>query len=153
MTVRPESQGPDAATNGLTARQKVDARLPGFRKILVEMRDSGDPDRIADGAFILGLFGEIADVGAEMVDRLHDAAAVIERMANGASRQECSPELDRVIAALREIDGDEEDEMDELQRRADEIAKGDLAVEANRDLQLVYSGLMSVAEFEERYGR
>ena len=90
----------------MTARQKVDARLPGFRRILVEMRDSGDPDRIADGAFILGLFDEISDVGAEMTAALQDAATVIERMANGASRAECSPELDRVIAVLREIDGD-----------------------------------------------
>lgn len=89
---------------GKTSRQKVDARLPGFRKILMEMRNSGDPDRIADGAFILGMFDEIAEVGAEMNARLHDAAVVIERMANGASRAECSPELDRVIAALREID-------------------------------------------------
>lgn len=32
--------------------------------------------------------------------RLTDAATVIERMANGASRAECSPELDRVIAYL-----------------------------------------------------
>jgi hypothetical protein len=31
---------------------------------------------------------------------LRDAATVIERMANGASRKDCSPELDRVIAAL-----------------------------------------------------
>lgn len=89
---------------GKTSRQKVDARLPGFRKILMEMRNSGDPDRIADGAFILGMFDEIAEVGVEMNARLHDAAVVIERMANGASRAECSPELDRVIAALREID-------------------------------------------------
>lgn len=40
-----------------------------------------------------------------LVDRLRDAAVVIERMANGADRGECSPELDRVMAALREIDG------------------------------------------------
>lgn len=89
-----------------TPRGKVSDRLPGFRKIITEYRDSGDPDKIADAAFILGMFDEIAEVGAEMNDRLHDAATVIERMANGAGRAECSPELDRVIAALREIDGD-----------------------------------------------
>ena len=94
-----------AAFASESARAKVDARLPGFRKILMEMRDSGDPDRIADGAFILGLFDEISDVGAEMAAALRDAATVIERMANGATRAECSLELDRVIAALREIDG------------------------------------------------
>ncbi len=35
---------------------------------------------------------------------LLDAAVVIERMANGASRQECSPELDRVLAHIRRED-------------------------------------------------
>lgn len=89
----------------MTARAKVDARLPGVRKILSEMRDSGDPDRLAEAAFLLGAFSDIADVGEEMIERLRDAAVVIERMANGATRAECSPELDRVIAALREIDG------------------------------------------------
>ena len=92
-------------------------------------------------------------MGDEITDRLRDAAIVIERMANGASRAECSPELDRVIAALKEIDGDEEHEMDELQQRADEIYAADQAEEANLDLQRVYSGLMTVEEFEERYGR
>ena len=33
-------------------------------------------------------------------EALADAGVVIERMANGATRRECSPELDRVIAAL-----------------------------------------------------
>ncbi len=41
---------------------------------------------------------------AALIDRLKDAAVVIERMANGAGRSECSPELDRVIAALNEIE-------------------------------------------------
>ena len=41
---------------------------------------------------------------AEWEKLLLESATVIERMANGASRAECSPELDRVIAALREID-------------------------------------------------
>jgi hypothetical protein len=84
---------------------EVDARLPGVRKILMEMRDSSDPDRIADGAFLLGMFDALAAVGDEMTDGLRDAATVIERMANGASRLECSPELDRVIALLRSIEG------------------------------------------------
>ena len=86
-------------------RSEVQQRLPGVHRILTEMRDSGDPDRIADGAFLLGMFDAMADVGAAMIDRLRDAATVIERMANGAGRAECSPELDRVIAALNEIDG------------------------------------------------
>lgn len=114
-----------------TSRGRVSDRLPGFRKIITEYRDSGDPDKIADAAFILGMFDDIAEVGAEMNDRLHDAATVIERMANGASRAECSPELDRVIAALREIDGDEENEVDELQKRADEIYAADRAEDYN----------------------
>lgn len=42
-------------------RRKVEARLPGVRKILVEMRDSDDPDRIADGAFLLGMLDEMSD--------------------------------------------------------------------------------------------
>ena len=42
-------------------RRKVEARLPGVRKILTDMRDSGDPDRIADGAFLLGLLDEMSD--------------------------------------------------------------------------------------------
>lgn len=45
------------------------------------------------------------------------------------------------------------DEPDDLQRRADEVAKVEYAAEANLDLQRVYSGLMTVEEFEERYGR
>jgi hypothetical protein len=89
----------------VSARAKVNARLPGLRKILTQMRDSGDPDRIADGAFLLGTLDDMSVVMDEVVDRLRDAATVIERMANGASRSECSPELDRVIDALREIDG------------------------------------------------
>lgn len=40
---------------------------------------------------------------AEWEKLLLEAATVIERMANGASRDECSPELDRVIAALERI--------------------------------------------------
>lgn len=32
---------------------------------------------------------------------LEDAATVIERMANCATRSECSPELDRLVAAFR----------------------------------------------------
>lgn len=87
-----------------SARRKVSECLPGFRKIIVEMRDSGDPDRLADAAFILGMFDAMAEVGAGMIDRLRDASVVIERMANGASRAECSPELDRVITALNEIE-------------------------------------------------
>jgi len=39
---------------------------------------------------------------------LRDAATVIERMANGASREACSPELDRLIAFLRVVAGEEE---------------------------------------------
>ena len=58
-----DDQARVAAPAFLSPRAKVSARLPGFRKILTEMRDSGDPNRIADGAFILGLFDEISDVG------------------------------------------------------------------------------------------
>ena len=68
---------------------------------------------------------------AEWEKLLLESATVIERMANGASRAECSPELDRVIAALREIDGDKENEVDELQKRADEIYAADRAQDYN----------------------
>ena len=85
-------------------RSEVQERLPGVAKILNDMRDSGDPDRLADAAFLLGWMDALADVGAEMIDRLRDAATVIERMANGAGRAECSPELDRVIDLLRRIE-------------------------------------------------
>lgn len=98
--------GHDQPAATTSPRAKVSARLPGLRKILTEMRDSGDPDRLADAAFILGTFDEMSTVQDETVERLRDAATVIERMANGAGRAECSPELDRVIATLREIDGD-----------------------------------------------
>lgn len=40
---------------------------------------------------------------------------------------------------------------DPLQRRADEIARADFAEDVNLDLQYVYSGLMTVEEFEEMY--
>lgn len=42
---------------------------------------------------------------------------------------------------------------DPLQRRADEIARADFAEDVNLDLQRVYSGLLTVEEFEEMYGR
>jgi hypothetical protein len=83
--------------------RKVTARLPGVHKILSDMRDSGDPDRLADGAFLLGTLDEMSDYVDALSAVFRDAAVVIERMANGASRSECSPELDRVIAALNEI--------------------------------------------------
>lgn len=35
-----------------------------------------------------------------LLDRLNDAAVVIERMANGASREECDPELSSLINFL-----------------------------------------------------
>lgn len=41
--------------------------------------------------------------GIDIIERFRDSCSVIERMANGANRQECSPEMDRVIAALREL--------------------------------------------------
>jgi hypothetical protein len=41
--------------------KKVEARMPGVRKILADMRDSDDPDRIADGAYLLGTLDEIGD--------------------------------------------------------------------------------------------
>jgi len=87
-----------------TARQRVDARIPGVSKILHDMRDSGDPDRLADGAFLLGFLDDLAAVQDETASVLRDAGVVIERMANGATRQECSPELDRVIDLLRRIE-------------------------------------------------
>jgi hypothetical protein len=40
-------------------------------------------------------------------EALSDAVAVIEKMANGATRKECSPELDRVVVfmnALKDAD-------------------------------------------------
>ena len=95
-------RAPDHAKGRERVRARVERRLPGLGKILTEMRDSGDPDRIADGAFILGTLEDMTEVHDETTARLRDAAIVIERMANGASRDECSPELDRVIAWLRE---------------------------------------------------
>jgi hypothetical protein len=52
--------------------KEVQKRLPGVKRILKEMRDSGDPDRIAAGAYLTGAFDEIADY----VDVLRDLADV-----------------------------------------------------------------------------
>jgi hypothetical protein len=52
--------------------EKVQKRLPGVKRILQEMCDSGDPDRIAEGAFLTGAFDDIADY----VDVLRDLADV-----------------------------------------------------------------------------
>ena len=35
--------------------------MPGVSKILNEMRDSGDPDRIADAAFLLGTLDDMSN--------------------------------------------------------------------------------------------
>lgn len=46
-------------------RKKCEARIPGLRKIVQDGRDSGDPDRLADAAFVLGWMSEVSDyVGA-----------------------------------------------------------------------------------------
>ena len=39
--------------------RKVQERMPGVSKILHEMADSGDPDRIADAAFLLGTLDDM----------------------------------------------------------------------------------------------
>lgn len=44
---------------------------------------------------------EDAQTGYSSEDAVRDAAVVIERMANGASRAECAPEMDRFIAHIR----------------------------------------------------
>ena len=41
--------------------QKVQARMPGVSKILNEMRDSDDPDRIAEAAFLLGTLDDMSN--------------------------------------------------------------------------------------------
>lgn len=69
----PSEHGDAAREHDLTAlRQKVEARLPGVQKILTDMRDSGDPDRLADAAFLLGTLDEISDY----VDALREVAGV-----------------------------------------------------------------------------
>lgn len=54
----------------------------------------------------------LADYITHLEDRLSDAATVIERMANGASRRACSPELDRVIEAVNALPGHSRPEGD-----------------------------------------
>lgn len=87
------------------ARTRVQNGLPGFRKIIVEMRDSGDPDRLADAAFIVGLFDAMAEVGEEMkaeVERLQGiesaARALHEQVAMDESVGIC---LSDCVAMLR----------------------------------------------------
>lgn len=101
-------------------------RIEEIRGILygTEEREASDHLNIDDGKWLLAALGRVTQERdaalstgwaykeewmraeaaerrvKELTERVNDAAVVIERMANGASRQECSPELDRVIAAL-----------------------------------------------------
>jgi hypothetical protein len=54
--------------------KKVEARMPGVGKILREMRDSGDPDRIADCAYLTGTLRDIT----AYVDLLKELSGLFE---------------------------------------------------------------------------
>jgi hypothetical protein len=54
--------------------KKIEARMPGVGKILREMRDSGDPDRLADAAYLTGTLSEITDY----VDLLKELSGLFE---------------------------------------------------------------------------
>ena len=56
-----------------------------------------DPD---SPAVLAPLICDAVNAYSQLRELVRDAAVVIERMANGASRAECSPELDRIISAL-----------------------------------------------------
>ena len=68
----------------------VSDRLPGLRKIITEMWESGDPDRLADAAFIMGLFDAMATV-AEGITSERDVLL--------AERDRAVKERDNSIAA------------------------------------------------------
>ena len=56
-----------------------------------------DPD---SPAALAPLICDAVNVYVHLRELVRDATVVIERMENGASREECSPELDRIISAL-----------------------------------------------------
>ncbi len=70
---------PAATVDDLAALgKKVEARMPGvgkiLREILREMRDSDDPDRLADAAYLLGTLDEMR----EYVDLLKQLSGLFE---------------------------------------------------------------------------
>lgn len=109
---RPEDMTPEALfnlnrENEVAAGRRVDARLPGLRKILTDMRDSDDPDRLADAAFLLGTFDDMSTCADLILSERNALRADYETAVNRlgkfvSERDVLNAEVERLQAALRE---------------------------------------------------